>query len=644
MEYPNSAYLREGLLKSGWSDAAASVVTFILDDLKFQEEVEMLRKHRTPEAIIRDKAAFRLLNPPVKSDVPKSNDQAFEAQHRQILDRSRQQQEHEAKLLSDIAEFRKLQEAHSEIIANLRFHCATMGDIQALASSQDDIKASVSESADAVTGAVKLEAEKTAHYLHELKSESEKIRAESRSIKQTQTLSIEEAKRSRRDAWIRFAITTALLIALILLSALRGYSQQANVNPAITIASCGGLTVTAGARTALTTDTTGKLCADVSGSTITVTLVTTGLATSANQINQTVDINLIEGQNVVTSGNGVLAVGGSTSGGLAIQGQLAGGTPVTITSASANPTVDINLIEGQNVVTSGNGVLAVGGSTSGGLAIQGQLAGGTAVTTTWATASPNITISAALPSGVSNIGAVTARFDTANIAVNLTQVDGTTGKAVTTTWATASPNVTVSAALPTGTNSIGSINNNNTPVIIGAQPVAVTGSTSGTPVTISFQTANIAANLAQIAGATTAVGAGTSNTGTQRIAIADPDPCTPGSGYTKAFTTISTAVSAQIVTGATGQFLYVCAVNIGPMGTATNVAVVSGTGTTCATNIAGLFGGTTAANGWNFAANGGITYGNGGATLAKGITGGNICVIISAANQIQGAFTTVLAP
>ena len=115
-------------------------------------------------------------------------------------------------------------------------------------------------------------------------------------------------------------------------------------------------------------------------------------------------------------------------------------------------------------------------------------------------------------------------------------------------------------------------------------------------------------------------------------------------GYTKGFTAISLTTSSQIVTGATGQFLYVCAINV-VAAAATNVAVVSGTGTVCATSIGGIFGGTTAATGWNFAANGGIALGNGGASVGRAdTTGENLCILVSAANQISGSIVTVLAP
>ena len=93
-----------------------------------------------------------------------------------------------------------------------------------------------------------------------------------------------------------------------------------------------------------------------------------------------------------------------------------------------------------------------------------------------------------------------------------------------------------------------------------------------------------------------------------------------------------------IVTGVAGTQTYICSLSIFPMGTATNVGFVEGTGTNCSTVSAGLIGGTTAANGGNFAANGGITLGSGyGIVLRSATAGDNICISESAGNQISGS-------
>ena len=76
---------------------------------------------------------------------------------------------------------------------------------------------------------------------------------------------------------------------------------------------------------------------------------------------------------------------------------------------------------------------------------------------------------------------------------------------------------------------------------------------------------------------------------------------------------------------------------------ADNVAVVEATtGTSCGTVTAGIYGGTTAAAGFNFGANGGISLGNGGYSVGKTATNNNdICLITSAATQLTGGILWV---
>lgn len=112
------------------------------------------------------------------------------------------------------------------------------------------------------------------------------------------------------------------------------------------------------------------------------------------------------------------------------------------------------------------------------------------------------------------------------------------------------------------------------------------------------------------------------------------DPCFV---LAKTVTPISLTANTQIITGTSAKQTHICAINIGPIGTATNVALVEGTGTVCATGIAGMAGGTTAANGWNIAANSGIVHGAGLGTVYKtATTADNVCLLVSAANQISG--------
>lgn len=171
----------------------------------------------------------------------------------------------------------------------------------------------------------------------------------------------------------------------------------------------------------------------------------------------------------------------------------------------------------------------------------------------------------------------------------------------------------------------------------------ISTSVSGGTVTANFNTANIAVNLAQVNGSTVLTGVGTSS-GSQRVALSPIDPCSPDSNATRGFTAVSLTTSSQIITGSAPNFVYVCSISL-VAASATNVAVVAGTGSVCGTSIAGVFGGSTAATGYNFAANGGIAFGNGGASIGRSdATGENLCILVSAANQISGSLTYVLAP
>lgn len=103
---------------------------------------------------------------------------------------------------------------------------------------------------------------------------------------------------------------------------------------------------------------------------------------------------------------------------------------------------------------------------------------------------------------------------------------------------------------------------------------------------------------------------------------------------------IVTATTTLAITGVSGRHVYICSLNL-VTAAANNVAIIAGTGATCGTSTAGLNGGVTAAEGWNFAANGGIAQGSGlGAvmsTLASGgATGDSVCIITSAATQLAG--------
>lgn len=115
-----------------------------------------------------------------------------------------------------------------------------------------------------------------------------------------------------------------------------------------------------------------------------------------------------------------------------------------------------------------------------------------------------------------------------------------------------------------------------------------------------------------------------------------------GSNISNTVTTpISATAGAQIVAGTAGQKLHICAINI-VVSAADNVAVVEGTGSTCATGTAGLFGGSTAGTGWNLATAGqSVSIGNGHDMLSVvATTADNICLLASSGAQISGNIVT----
>jgi hypothetical protein len=119
------------------------------------------------------------------------------------------------------------------------------------------------------------------------------------------------------------------------------------------------------------------------------------------------------------------------------------------------------------------------------------------------------------------------------------------------------------------------------------------------------------------------------------------DPC---KGQAKNYISISQTGNTQLAAGTSSKKVYICSMHV-VVAAATNVAVVEGTGTVCATGTSGVggFGGATAATGWNFAANGGIAMGNGDSSLGAEVTSGdNLCLFSSGSGQVSGGMTYVV--
>ena len=129
---------------------------------------------------------------------------------------------------------------------------------------------------------------------------------------------------------------------------------------------------------------------------------------------------------------------------------------------------------------------------------------------------------------------------------------------------------------------------------------------------------------------------------TQPVSLASlSDPCSMATA--KSYAPISVTANTQLVAGSSSKKVYICSINL-IAAAATNVAIVESatSGNACATSPTGIFGGSTAATGWNFAANGGIALGSGSGTVGVTATAADaVCILVSAANQVSGGIAYV---
>jgi hypothetical protein len=100
--------------------------------------------------------------------------------------------------------------------------------------------------------------------------------------------------------------------------------------------------------------------------------------------------------------------------------------------------------------------------------------------------------------------------------------------------------------------------------------------------------------------------------------------------------------SSQLITGVANEQTYVCFIQFAISNTPDNIALVEGTGTTCASSTVGMAGGNTAATGWNLLGSGSVTAGDITAWAFRTATAGdNVCLLTSSAAQISGVIQYV---
>ena len=193
--------------------------------------------------------------------------------------------------------------------------------------------------------------------------------------------------------------------------------------------------------------------------------------------------------------------------------------------------------------------------------------------------------------------------------------------------------------------------------------------------TIAGAVSGTGVNVSQINGVVPLMGAGTTGTGSARVTEATDSQLSAGVGATtdaastfgasgslsaklrlltnltldpcssqaKTFIQINQTTGTQVNTGTAAMRSYVCEFSA-MSATAQNVAIISGTGVICATASNPMYGGVTAATGFQFAANAGIGLGNGGATVMKTKTDAdNICILQSGVGQVSGVLSIVNA-
>ncbi len=150
--------------------------------------------------------------------------------------------------------------------------------------------------------------------------------------------------------------------------------------------------------------------------------------------------------------------------------------------------------------------------------------------------------------------------------------------------------------------------------------VHTTGVTTGT-VTVVQPTMS--------SGVSVALGALSGSTNVALIA----QPCQTSPGVTVSG---SISTSTTIVTGTAAKLITICDFSIYVNGTATSWAMVEGTGTLCATNLAANYlGGTTASAGPNFIANQGLIAIKSDGLYVSTRAADNLCLLLSAANQVN---------
>lgn len=100
---------------------------------------------------------------------------------------------------------------------------------------------------------------------------------------------------------------------------------------------------------------------------------------------------------------------------------------------------------------------------------------------------------------------------------------------------------------------------------------------------------------------------------------------------------ITSATTTQLLAGSAGKKIYICYLSLAAGAVADNVAIVEGTGATCAGGTAGIIGGITTANGINLTAASNISFlANFSAIGVTAAANDNVCLITSSGGPLAG--------
>ena len=180
------------------------------------------------------------------------------------------------------------------------------------------------------------------------------------------------------------------------------------------------------------------------------------------------------------------------------------------------------------------------------------------------------------------------------------------------------------AAIPAGTNPIGTVTITNTaavPAVVSCTNCGAASVTGPFNVTIT--------NTPAVTLAATSV----------TITNTPADPCSQAKKVNLPISQNTTPTN-QIIAASGTTAIYICSLSL-ISASANTVSLSTGTGSNCGTSLTALIGSVTPANSMSLAANGGLTLGGGLGTVAVTAASGEVCLGLGSAAYVAGNLTYV---